>query len=708
MNAKLEAIRIQHPPTQSSRLRIAATAGEPTADIALVSTAVEPAISPDSLPMGANIVPDKSGTTFRVWAPSAQRVYLVLNPGASDSYTPLAKDELMHNASTGHWTGFIRGVGEATEYKFWIVGEEGGNFKRDPYARELTREPSWPKNNCVVRDPNNFPWHDQDYRPPAFNDLVIYQFHIGAYFGTSETDGSDRRMKETCNFLDVLFKLEYLANLGVNAIEPLPVTEYYGTKSEGYNGSDMFSPEMDYTVPPGADLDRYLAEANRLLKAKRPDAEPFTAEHFEGQVNQLKVMVDLFHLYGIAVIFDVVYNHAGGFDGDDHGLYFFDRQRTGDNNRSLYFTDHGWANGLVFAYWQQPVCGFLIDDAKFFLAEYHADGLRHDEVRAAIENGGGDFCKDLTLTEHFVKNNAIEIAEYWRDNPIYAVKPADQGGFGFDAFWSDGLRKSIREVISSAAGGRSASVNMDAIVGALSRTDIPEAWRRIECVENHDTAYQGHKEYAPWRVASMAVGGDRKDSRSWYGRSRSRVATGLLLTGTGVPMLFMGQEFLEDKPWSDNPGFFTDTLIYWDGLRGPTAQKEMQDHLRFTQDLIWLRRRHPALRGEKINVFHVHNDNRIIAFHRWIDGVGRDVVVIASLREETYYNHSYQIGFPLTGHWNEVFNSDIYDPYFNHGAKGNYGGITADGPPMHGLPCSAGVTIPANGIVVFGRDLGDR
>ena len=102
MNAKLEAIRIQHPPTQSSRLRIAATAGEPTADIALVSTAVEPAINPDSLPMGANVVPDKSGTTFRVWAPSAQRVYLVLNPGANDSCTPLAKDELMHNASTGH------------------------------------------------------------------------------------------------------------------------------------------------------------------------------------------------------------------------------------------------------------------------------------------------------------------------------------------------------------------------------------------------------------------------------------------------------------------------------------------------------------------------------------------------------------------------------------------------------------------------------
>jgi hypothetical protein len=79
MNAKLEATRIQQPPTQSSRLRVAAAAGELTADMALVITAAEPAINPDSLPMGASVVPDKSGTTFRVWAPSAQRVYLVLN-----------------------------------------------------------------------------------------------------------------------------------------------------------------------------------------------------------------------------------------------------------------------------------------------------------------------------------------------------------------------------------------------------------------------------------------------------------------------------------------------------------------------------------------------------------------------------------------------------------------------------------------------------
>ena len=105
----------------------------------------------------------------------------------------------------------------------------------------------------------------------------------------------------------------------------------------------------------------------------------------------------------------------------------------------------------------------------------------------------------------------------------------------------------------------------------------------------------------------------------------------------------------------------------------------MSDQHRFTRDLMWLRRKHPALRGEGLNVFHVHNDNRVIAFHRWVPGVGRDVVVVASLNESTFYDHSYRIGFPVGGHWNEVFNSDIYDQWFNPNAQGNSGGVTADG-----------------------------
>ena len=162
----------------------------------------------------------------------------------------------------------------------------------------------------------------------------------------------------------------------------------------------------------------------------------------------------------------------------------------------------------------------------------------------------------------------------------------------------------------------------------------------------------------------------------------------------------MGQEFLEDKQWSDSD---PNLLIYWDGVDKGT-DKAMVNHLRFTRELIALRQHQPALRGEGINVFHVHNANRVIAFQRWVEGVGRDVVVAASLNESTFWN--YALGFPGPGRWLEVFNSDVYDNWVNPIVAGNGSGIDANGGPMHGMPNSASIVIPANGFVVFARDNG--
>ncbi len=110
-------------------------------------------------------------------------------------------------------------------------------------------------------------------------------------------------------------------------------------------------------------------------------------------------------------------------------------------------------------------------------------------------------------------------------------------------------------------------------------------------------------------------------------------------------------------------------------------------------------------RADPINVFHVHNDNRILAFHRWLEGIGRDVVVVASLNEATFYN--YLLGFPGSGRWLEVFNSDVYDHWVNPWAAGNGGAVHADGSPMHNLPHSASLVVPANSVLVFSRDAGD-
>jgi 1,4-alpha-glucan branching enzyme len=145
----------------------------------------------------------------------------------------------------------------------------------------------------------------------------------------------------------------------------------------------------------------------------------------------------------------------------------------------------------------------------------------------------------------------------------------------------------------------------------------------------------------------------------------------------------MGQEFLEDQQWSCDPTAVAN-LIDWGGLNTGT-DPSMRDHLRFTQDLIRLRWNQPALRGDNVNAFHVDNQNRVIAFHRWLDGTGDDVIVVATLAEATWYN--YAIGFPFSGPWFEVFNSDVYDNWVNPVVAGNGGGI-CDSSEWNGGVCT--------------------
>ncbi len=639
-------------------------------------------ITPET-PLGATLV--AGGATFRVFGPAALNVWV-----SGDFNKWVQQDPAALLTKNGNdWTGFIPGVRDGTAYKFFVQGAGSTGFKRDPYAREITPGPK----NCVVRDPGTYPWHDSGFRPPAFNDLVIYQFHTGTYYGRDAQGNDDRRGRD-CTFLDVLDRLEYLAELGVNAIEPLPIIEFETETSQGYNGSDLFAPEFRYTIPKGDPrLPRYLATVNRLL-ALRGKA-PVTQDQIDRPINQLKALVDLCHVFGIAVLFDVVYNHAGGFEGDDEGIFFWDRQKADSNNNSLYFTDvPDGSGGLIFAYWNADIRQFLIDNAASFFREYHVDGFRFDQVTIIDQNGGHQFCRDLTDTLKFVAPDRALIAEYWADQSS-AVRGTGQGGLGFDAVWSAGLRDTVRGAIGQASAGAGGPVVLDSVAGALNRPpNFPSLWKSVEAVENHDEVLAGR---AP-RIARLA---DGNDPRSWYARSRSRLAAGLVLTGPGIPLVFMGQEFLEDKPWSDSD---PDLLIYWDGLDKGT-DRAMVDFNRFARDLIALRRNQPALRGEGINVFHVHDENRIIAFQRWVEGVGRDVVVVASLNESTF--RGYQVGFPGPGRWVEVFNSDVYDNWVNPIVAGNGDGVDADGGPMHGLPSSAGLVIPANGFVVFARDRGD-
>jgi 1,4-alpha-glucan branching enzyme len=274
------------------------------------------------------------------------------------------------------------------------------------------------------------------------------------------------------------------------------------------------------------------------------------------------------------------------------------------------------------------------------------------------------------------------------------VTPRSQNGAGFDVTQHDGLRESLRQAISQASFGAAAQIDLDAVAWNLYPAQMPDAWRGVTCIENHDLVKAG----AQPRIPHLA---DGSNARSWYARSRSRVATTILMTAPGIPMLFMGQEFLEDKPWSDDPQ--SADLIDWGSVL--SGQKPMVDQLRLTQDVVRLRWRQPALRGPLVRAFHVHNQNRVLAFHRWLDGHGHDVVVIASLHDSPYYN--YCVGFPTVGRWLEVFNSDVYDNWVNPAVVGNGGAVEVTGAPLHGFEASCAIVIPANAVVVFARYEGD-
>ncbi len=439
--------------------------------------------------MGAQLI--DQGATFRVWAPRAKRVY-VIRP--SNGWIPEEPAQLTP-LGRGHWGGYLPEYNDGSLYKFWIDGEGTAGPKRDPYAREL--EVKWPDPACILRNAGSFPWQDQGWRPPDFSDLIVYQFHVGTYFGPN-------REGRVAKFLDVLDRIEYLADLGVNAIEPLPIVEYSTARSMGYNGSDLFSPEMDYQVSDG-ELDGYLSLANRLLTARGKAG--LSRATLAVPINQLKALIDICHHFGIAVLLDVVYNHASGdVKGQPESIYFFDRWKGSDPNESQYFTDRDHT-GPVFAFSKPEVRQFLIDNARFFLDEYHVDGFRYDQVTVIDHENPGSgwlFCQDLNGTLRAVDASAINIAEYWGPEPT-VVRRREDGGAGFDANWHDGLRRSIRGVIAQASGGRNADVRWQPVVDHLRAPGFPNAWRAVQCIESHDEVY---RDRAP-RIAALAAGGVR-------------------------------------------------------------------------------------------------------------------------------------------------------------------------------------------------------
>jgi len=607
------------------------------------------AVSNSRAGMGA-ILHDQ-GVAFRVWAPHANAVYVTgsFNQWADEAH-PMAKEE------NGYWYLDIADLTAGAEYRYRIVNGDQVLMRIDPYARHVTSSVG----NAIVYD-TRFDWENDHFQLPAVNEMVIYEMHLGT-FNDTEKEGVDR-------FAEVIEKLDYLKRLGVNVIELMPLAQFAGHSSWGYNPSCIFAVSTHYGGP--AEFKRFVKEV---------------------------------HKAGIGVILDVVYNHFGPTDLD---LWQFDGWRQDDQGGIYFYND--WRSQTPWGhtrpdYGRSAVRDFIRDNAMMWFEEYHVDGLRFDMslfIRSVYGNGdpGADLHDGWTLMQ-WISNESRErfpgrflVAEDLQDDDRITLA-TEHGGLGCSAQWSARFVHPIRAVVITS---EDAHRSLDSVRHAIESRFNGDPFQRVIYSESHDEIANGKA-----RVPSEI---DPGDPDSFFAQKRSTLAGALVMTTPGIPMLFQGQEFLED-------GWFQDSVpLDWD------KSEEFSGLVRMYRDLIRLRLNHAGftrgLTGSGLNIFHQNYQDNVIAFHRWNQGgPGDDVVVVANLANQAH--HDYLLGFPAPGTWRLRFNSDWkgYSQRFGDHATGDviagtehqYGGDSPSVDSWDGFPDGGKISIGPYTVLVFSED----
>ncbi len=562
-----------------------------------VLSAAAPSVRP-----GVGAVPYAGGTTFRVWAPNASSVHVA---GTFNGWNTTSRP--LYGEGSGWWSVDAAGAGVGQEYRYVI---NGSLWKTDPYARDVVSSVG----NGIIAGSS---YHWTAFTPPAWNEMIIYELHIGTF---NDTPGGSPGTWQSA-----IAKLDYLQALGINAVEVMPIAEFPGDYSLGYNPVNLFAPEGAYGNP--ADMRNFIEQCHRR---------------------------------GIAVLVDVVYNHIGPMDLD-HSLWKFDGTSTYPDTGGIYFYEDDnrytpWGDTRP-NYNTGQVRSWIRDNAMYWLNEFNADGLRVDGTAYIRERGigGPDIPAGWSLMQWIndeidaANSSKICIAEDMRDNE-WLTKTTGQGGAGFDSQWDAGFH---HKVVSALAASEDASRNMWDVKDAITR--LYNGWdtQRVIYTESHDEVGSASGKS---RLPEQIWPGH---ANSYYSRKRSTLGAGLMLTCPGIPMLFMGQEFLEDGAWNDYD------VLDW------TKNTTYAGITRLYRDLIRLRRnltnQTRGLTGNNVNVFHVNNTDKVIAYHRWYHGgAGDDVVIVANFGYRGF--SSYNLGMPREGRWRVRFNSDWngYDPEFGN------------------------------------------
>jgi 1,4-alpha-glucan branching enzyme len=575
--------------------------------------------------------------TFHLWAPHAKRVSVI---GSFNGWDPTVHP--MQLVERGHWLVHVEGAKVGDQYKYQLLTSSGVINRIDPYAREVTSSVG----NGIIHDPE-FDWSDDNFTMSTWNQLIIYELHVGTF--------NDDDPFRPGQFITITARLEYLKRLGVNAIQIMPVGQFAGMRSWGYNPSHLFAVDSDYGGSLG--LKRFIKRA---------------------------------HQAGIAVILDVVYNHFGPSDLD---LWQFDGWSENSKGGIYFYNDDRaltpWGETRP-DYGRGEVRQFILDNVIMWLDEYRVDGLRFDStlyIRKFGDSGsqelpdGWSLLQAINETVSRSRPGRITIAEDLQSNH-WITKDVGAGGAGFASQWDPHFVRPIRDaVIVAQDQDRSLSRIRDAILYRYN----DDAFERVIYSESHDDVANGQSRI-PQEV-------DSSDPTGWYAQKRSTMAAALVFTAPGIPMLFQGQEFLEG-------GWFRDTIpVDWD------QQEMFRGIVRLYRDLIRLRLNQQGvthgLCGQFTQAYHLNEERKMLAFHRWDrGGPGDDVVVIANFFHES--QDEYTIGFPGEGKWNLRFNSD-WHAYSEIFAGHHSQDTEAESVGRDGLPFQGTVSIAPYSVLIYSQ-----
>lgn len=590
---------------------------------------------------GMGSILGESGVTFRLWAPNADQVYVM------GDFSGWREEQFyLEHEGNGYWAGHVNEAGSGDEYKFFIINGSQRLAKNDPYARKLTHS----NGNSVIYNPFE-DWQDHRFDLPPFNQLVIYEMHIGTF------NREDRNGGEVGTFYSAVAKLDYLKDLGINAIELMPIMEFPGDNSWGYNPSHPFAVETAYGGPEG--LKHFIYEA---------------------------------HIRGIAVILDVVYNHFGPSDSDlwqfdgwsengYGGIYFYNDERAktpwGDNR-----PDFG----------RKEVRNYIRDNALMWLHAYQCDGLRLDATamirflgyedphdRTILEEGFS-FLRDLNAEISGKFPSKILIAEDLKADAVVTA-PVSKSGLGFHAQWGLGFADYVKRVLLEVDDQHR---NLQLIVESLFFSFNNDVFQRVIFTESHDEVANGSSRF-PEEI-------DPGNANGKFAKRKSTLGAITLFTAPGIPMIFQGQEFISQ-------GFFSDSeSLDWG------KQEENQGILQLYRDLIRMRSGRDesliGLTGHIIKTLHFNQENLVLAFSRvHLDFQDRPVLVILNFSDHEYFG--YRVGIPFQAELDIKFNSgwkgydeDFSDTYLI--------GVSVDG-PYEGQDHSMKIDLPAFGGVILVR-----